>query len=1005
MKIRLLLSTFLIVLVPALVFAAGKIHGKVVDKDTGEPLIGATVSLVGTTRGATTDENGEFYILQVEVGTYTVQASYVGYQPVRIANVRVNENLTTEVNFSLTKSAVEVAPVEIVAQRPLIEKSATNETRIINSDFLQSIPIRSVTQAAALQPGVVLRNNLVYIRGSRSDETGFLLNGVNITDPYYGGRAVTISTDAVEQIQVQTGGYPAEFGGASGGLISTELRTGGQQLHVSLRAETDNYTKQGKKALGGYSYGYSDYVATVSGPVVSNKIRFFGTVENQFYRDPGFFVAAAGSGINGQVGIGLNASVANPTFWSGINFQGIQPSSPQYTPAYPDSLITPTLDLYYPAGNTIGGQLNQYSYTATLLFDLGDIQLRAAGSYSHIFSQDPADIHTFLDISRLPINKYQNGFGNLKLTQFFTPKTYYELNLNYYRVFNQTGLDPKYLTDFTDYGSPASNPSLNKGATTLDNAPWYIFGPTSGGGLSIWQPGTLLANGIRALPAILSETSLGGRIDFSTSTDKNALKFGGEYTYYTIRRFAPAAVDGVYQIMNSGKSPIEEAAALRASGYNNYGYDVFGNVINSDVTVNGIVTDFGPPHPRNGAIYVEDQIQLPDINLNLGLRYDYINPDSWAFNDPAGIKFNDTYDVIAVNDSLGMHKTPATNQISPRIGVSFPVTDMTVFHAQYGKFIQESELLDSYAGMGRIYQLVAGGNYIQPPTGFGLRPERTTSYEIGFSQQIGDNASFDITTFYKDIRDQIQARLIAPDGRGQNRNYYTLVNGDFSTSRGVEFKVTLRRTNRLEAQFNYTFASAEGTGSTANSSEGSASDAHGYTANIPFPTSFSQENSGSLNLDYRFAKNDGGPILERAGINLLMTFGSGYPFTLETISQNNIGDARFQVPLEPIGYSTTPWTFELDLRIDKTVTIASLDAMFYIYVQNLLNAHNAYNVFIRTGDPANDGWLGTPQGQAYAAAQSNPSLYQAVYNAAYLGDNSLNYMSPRQIRFGVKIDY
>jgi len=1018
MRVRILLLTLLIALMPAVLFAAGKIHGKVTDKDTGEPLIGATVQLLGTSRGATTDENGDYTILQVEVGTYTVEASYIGYQAVQISNVRVNENLTAEVNFSITKTAVQVAPVEIVAQRPLIEKSATNETRIINSDLLQSIPIRNVTEVAALQPGVVLRNNLVYIRGSRADETGFVLDGVNVTDPYNGGRGVTISEDAVEQIEVQTGGYPAEYGGANGGLVSTELRTGSQQFHLSLRGETDDYTSQGKESLGGYSYGYSDYVGSISGPVISDKIRFFGTAENTFYRDPGSFSALVGSGINGQNGIGLNSSNASPRFWSGINFPGIV-AAPQYTPANPSTASVDTLNLNYPGGNMVGGQLNQYSYTGTLLFDLGDVQFRAAGSFSNIFSQDPADIHSFLDESRLPINRYQNGFGNVKLTQFFTPKTYYELNLNYYRVLNQTSLDPEYGWDIADYGSPTSNPSLNFDPktglpqTSLDNAPWYIFGPTSGGGLSVFQPGTLLSGAPESVypgPALLSETSLGARLDFSTSTDKNALKFGGEYERYTIRRFAPATVDGVYKIMNSGNTQAQEIAALNSAGYNNYGYDVFGNVINSDVTVGNTVIEFGPPHPVNGAIYVEDQIQLTDINLNFGLRYDYINPDSWAFDDPAGIGFNDTYNVVNVtNDSIGMHKTPATNQVSPRVGVSFPVSDMTVFHAQYGKFIQESELLDSYAGMGRIFQLVAGGNYIQPPTGFGLLPERTTSYEIGFSQQVGDNASFDITTFYKDILDQIQARLIAPDGKGQNRNYYTLVNGDFSTSKGVEVKITLRRTNRLEAQLNYTFASAEGTGSTAASSEGSASDARGYTANIPFPTSFSQENTGSLSLDYRWAKDDGGSILQRAGINLLMTFGSGYPFTLETISQNNIGDARFQVPLEPIGYSSTPWTFELDLRVDKTVSFGPLDAMIYIYVQNLLNTRNADNAFIRTGDPANDGWLSTSQGQAYAAAQSNPALYEDIYNAAYNGNNSggysSNFTSPRQIRFGVKIDY
>ena len=256
-----------------------------------------------------------------------------------------------------------------------------------------------------------------------------------------------------------------------------------------------------------------------------------------------------------------------------------------------------------------------------------------------------------------------------------------------------------------------------------------------------------------------------------------------------------------------------------------------------------------------------------------------------------------------------------------------------------------------------MYNILHGGNYYQTPVGYGLKPERTTHYELGFSQQIGENASFDVTTFYKDISDQIQFRLILPDGTGENRSYYTLVNGDFATSKGVEFKVTLRRTNRVEAQFNYTFSSAEGTGSGANSSAGSASDQHGYTANIPFPTSFSQAIQGASTLITVMRKMTAVPILQRAGLNLLMQFGSGYPYTLETISQNNIGDARFQVPLEPIGYSTTPWTFEVDLRVDKTVTIGSLDAMFYIYVQNLLNTQNADNVFIRTGDPANDGWL------------------------------------------------
>ncbi len=1005
MRVKLLLATLLIALMPAALFAAGKIHGKVVDKETGEPLIGATVRLIGTTRGATTDVNGIYDILQVGVGTYTLEASYIGYQPVRISNIFVNEGLTTDANFSLTKSAVQVAPVTIIAQRPLIEKSATNETRIINGSSLNSIPLRDMTQVAALQPGVILRNNQVYIRGSRPDATGYTLNGVTVTDPVYGGSAVTIPQESVEQIQVMTGGYPAEYGGASAGIVSTELRTGGQKLNISFQAETDNFTKRGTKALGTYSYGYSDYVGTISTPIVSEKIRFFGSIENTFYRDPGSFVALYGSGVNGQTGLGGNFSIANPNFWNGLNYQGLAPSA-QFTPQSPNTAVDTLLNINYPVGNQIGGQLNQYSYAATLLFDLGNIQLKTSGSYSNTFSQQPGSISDVFDYARLPQNYYQNGFANIKLTQFFDAKTYYELNLNYMRTFRKTGFDPLLQGNFVAYSDTnqgASNPSLANGSTTLANAPWYFYGGAPLG-VTVYQAGTLLSGVEYGGPAIHSEASLGGRLDFSTEIKNNAIRVGGEYNYYTIRHFAPARLTSLYNTMKDPNLTLQQQEnVLRAGGYNNYGYDILGNVINNNVMIGNVITDFGPPHPVNAAIYAQDKIELSDINLNVGLRYDYINPDSWAFTDPRSITFVDTLGVIA---PLSLTKTPISQQVSPRLGVSFPVTDQTVFHAQYGKFIQESQLVDSYAGMGLMYVIVNGGNYYQTPNGYGLKPERTTQYELGFSQQVGENASFDITAFYKDIRDQIQMRLLTPSAGATSRNYYTLVNGDFSTSKGLELQVTLRRVDRIQAQFNYTFASAEGTGSSSNSSAGSASDMHGYTANIPFPAAYSQQNTGSLNIDYRFAKDDGGPILQRAGVNLLFTFGSGYPFTLESINYNNPGDARFQVPLEPIGYSTTPWSFSVDLRIDKTVTIASsVDAMFYIYVQNLLDAHNAYNVFIGSGSPYNDGWLGTSAGQAYAATQSDPALYQSLYNSAYLGNNANNFLSPRQIRFGVKLDY
>ncbi len=973
-------------LLPAILMAAGgKIRGKVTDRESGEALVGATVQVVGTSYGGTTDVNGVFTILNLDPGTYTLKASYIGYQAITLANVRVNADLTTESNFALPAEGVKVQTVEIIAQRPLINKSATNSVRIIDNDFFNTVPFRGVTAAVALQPGVVERNGNIYIRGGRADETGFQLEGVNVTNVYSGGRAVTFSQDAVEQIQVQTGGYGAEYGGANAGIVSTQLRSGGEAWKASLSLESDNYTGQAKKSLGGYSYGYSDYVATFGGPVMSNKIRFFGTVENQFNRDPG----------------ALTGGVATPSFWGGANFKGLV-TDPQYTAKHPTQSISDTLNIAYQAGNRLGGSSNVFNYAGTLLFDLGNIQVRGAGSYSTNRSQNAATVSQIFNLARLPLNLSSNGFGNVKLTQFLNPKTYYEVNLNYFTNDGKT-MDPLLQENYNVYGDSLANAKVGQtliqanGVKGANNTAWTVFGPTSGGGISFDQPGT-----VETGYSHTSQSSIGGRLDFSSQMNNHGLKFGGEYTRYTIRRFVPSRILGRYLTLNDPSlTQAEKAAVLRGGGSDNFGYDVFGNLIDSDVKLGNTVVDYGPRHPVFGAGYVEDKIELPDIILNIGLRYDYISSDGIALVNPHNITFVDSLNVIS---SSSIKTTPATSQISPRIGFSFPVTDRTVFHAQYGKFIQQSQLVDTYEGTGRSFNIVNGGNYYQSPQGYGLLPERTTQYEMGFSDQVADNASFDITAFYKDIRDQIQYRVITPAAGAANRNYVALENGDFATTKGVEFKVTMRRVQRVQAQINYTFSDARSTGSTSNSEAGGATDQHGFVPTMITPMNTNQTHRGSVSLDYRFAKNDGGSILERSGLNILAQFASGYPFTLLRIdAKANEGDSRFQIPLEPLGSSTTPWTFEVDARLDKTVTFGPMDATFYIYVQNLLNSHNAVGVYPRTGDPANDGWLGTAAGQQQVATYG--PQYADVYNAVFLGDNSGNYAAPRQIRFGVKVEY
>ena len=290
-RITTVLLTLL--LVPAFAFAGttGKLKGKVTDKSTGEVLVGANVLIVGTSYGAATDVNGEYIILNLDAGTYDVKCSYIGYQATTISNVRINADLTTELNFSLSAEGVQVGEIEVVAERPLINKSNTNANRITTSEDIDALPVRGVQNILALTPGVTLQDNTLFIRGGRQDEVGYYLEGSNVTDPVVGGNKVTLVQDAIEEIQVQAGGYNAEFGDANSGIVRAQIKSGTPNWKASLEYVTDNvfrgtsYEYNGDKSLGSYWFGYNEMTGTVSGPIVGNQVKLFGLFNYNYVRD------------------------------------------------------------------------------------------------------------------------------------------------------------------------------------------------------------------------------------------------------------------------------------------------------------------------------------------------------------------------------------------------------------------------------------------------------------------------------------------------------------------------------------------------------------------------------------------------------------------------------------------------------------------------------------------------------------------------------------------------
>jgi hypothetical protein len=319
---------------------------------------------------------------------------------------------------------------------------------------------------------------------------------------------------------------------------------------------------------------------------------------------------------------------------------------------------------------------------------------------------------------------------------------------------------------------------------------------------------------------------------------------------------------------------------------------------------------------------------------------------------------------------------------------------------------------------------VGGGFFIPAPVGFDVQPTKTTQYEVGFTQQIGEFASVDITGFYKDIKDQIVYDQVVAATGSEFGSYFVLKNGDVATTKGVEIAYNMRRVERFKVDGNVTFTDAKGTGSFPNSNRGIVgAPLDGVTIFKPQyinPLEYNQAIRAAMNLDYRFGKGDGGPVLQELGITFLGTYSSGHPYTSGKGGADLEGDARDRQPLEPLNNSTTPSTFQVDMRLDKTFNISDLfDLNIYFFVVNLFDTKNVQNVFLRTGTETDDGYLGDPNqggtqvntyGPDFAALYTALNLdyhqqwYAATTGAAYTTQPVI-YGPPRQIRFGIRLEY
>ncbi|MEW5795860.1 MAG: TonB-dependent receptor [Candidatus Zixiibacteriota bacterium] len=276
-----LLAAVGLLLLPIHSFAAttGQIKGRVTHKDTGEPVIGASVLVVGTTQGAMTDLEGYFQILRVDPGNYTLRISHLEFVTVEVSDVIVKIDETFEANQKMTPKITDLdETITVVGTQDILDKFVVDSRVTISAETIKQRPVQSVDHLLSQVAGVqTTAEGEVFVRGGRAGEVAYIVDGVPIGDPLGSGRGqvganLSLVSGSIQEIQIIKDGFDPEYGNALSGIVNIRSFTGDKtNTRANLYYLTDDF---GNQDLNKYSRN-NDYMRfTLSGPdpLISNRL-------------------------------------------------------------------------------------------------------------------------------------------------------------------------------------------------------------------------------------------------------------------------------------------------------------------------------------------------------------------------------------------------------------------------------------------------------------------------------------------------------------------------------------------------------------------------------------------------------------------------------------------------------------------------------------------------------------------------------------------------------------
>ncbi|MBL1153593.1 MAG: TonB-dependent receptor [Ignavibacteriae bacterium] len=225
----------------------GKIAGVVRDAATGEPIPGCNIVIVGSTIGAASDINGQYFIINITPGKYSIKASMVGYRSITVDNVQIIADLTTQIDFNLESASVQLeGDIIVTAERPLVQLDETSKQATVTFDEIVNMPVNSITEILTTKAGFTVdANGDLHVRGGRTSEISYMVDGVKMEDPLYRETNNNFNKDAINQMVIISGTFNAEYGDAMSGIVNITTQDGG--TNFKGRVEYTTPTLEGSK--------------------------------------------------------------------------------------------------------------------------------------------------------------------------------------------------------------------------------------------------------------------------------------------------------------------------------------------------------------------------------------------------------------------------------------------------------------------------------------------------------------------------------------------------------------------------------------------------------------------------------------------------------------------------------------------------------------------------------------------------------------------------------------